>query len=108
MAMFSKENTFSRAAIGRRVRQVRGELTCQAFGQRLGVSAGFVSEIEHGRKKPSAEMVFALQSQFGVDANWLLRGGERQTQVAEAPPPYGAARRRPPASLAIPLYALDG
>lgn len=108
MAIFSKENSFSRAAIGRRVRQVRGELTCQAFGARLGVSAGFVSEIEHGRKKPSAEMLFALESQFGVDANWLLRGGERQTQVAEAPPTYGAARRRPPASSAIPLYTLDG
>jgi transcriptional regulator with XRE-family HTH domain len=109
MEMFSKENTFSRAAIGRRVRQVRGGLTCQAFGARLGVSAGFVSEIEHGRKKPSAEMLFALESQFGVDANWLLRGGERQAQVAEAPPTYGAARgRRPPASSAIPLYTLDG
>lgn len=109
MPIFSQENNFSRAAIGRRVRQVRGGLTCQAFGQRLDVSAGFVSEIEHGRKKPSAEMLFALESQFGVDVNWLLRGGERPARVAEAQPTYGAARgRRPPAPREIPLYALDG
>ncbi len=108
MIIFSKENIFSRGAIGRRVRQVRGGLTCQAFGARLGVSAGFVSEIEHGRKKPSAEMLFALENQFGVDANWLLRGGERHALVAEAPPTYGGARsRRAQASSAIPLYALD-
>ncbi len=109
MASFSKENIFSRAAIGRRVRHVRGGLTYQAFGTRLGVSPGFVSEIEHGRKKPSAEMLFALESQFGVDVNWLLRGGPGPTRVAEAPPAYGAARaRRPTAPREIPLYTLDG
>lgn len=109
MASFSKENIFSRAAIGRRVRHVRGGLTYQAFGARLGVSPGFVSEIEHGRKKPSAEMLFALESQFGVDVNWLLRGGPGPTRVAEAPPAYGAARaRRPTTPREIPLYTLDG
>lgn len=109
MASFSIENTFSRAAIGRRVRHVRGGLTYQAFGTRLGVSPGFVSDIEHGRKKPSAEMLFALESRFGVDVNWLLRGGPGPSRVAEAPPAYGTARaRRPTAPREIPLYTLDG
>ncbi len=109
MPSFSKENIFSRAAIGRRVRHVRGGLTYQAFGARLGVSPGFISEIEHGRKKPSAEMLFALESHFGVDVNWLLRGGPGPTRVAETPPAYGAAgARRPTAPREIPLYTLDG
>lgn len=89
MARFSKENTFSRAAIGGRVRQVRGSLASQAFAARLGVSPGFINEIEHGRKKPSAEMLFALEAQFGVDATWVLRGGDGLQHTRETAPGYG-------------------
>jgi transcriptional regulator with XRE-family HTH domain len=107
MPGFSKENSFSRATIGGRVREVRGALTYQAFADRLGVSPGFVNEIEHGRKKPSAEMLFALETEFGIDVNWLLRGGERDPRIAETPPRYGAPTVRPrPASPDIPLYPL--
>lgn len=109
MARFSKENTFSRAAIGRRIRQVRGTLASQAFAARLGVSPGFVNEIEHGRKKPSAEMLFALEAQFGVDANWVLRGGDGAQHAAETAPRYGAggAAAHLRVGLPIPVYRQD-
>lgn len=106
MAEFSKENTFSRAAIGRRLRQIRGELTCQAFAARLGVSPGFINEIEHGRKKPSAELLFALEARYGVDANWVLRGGTPAQRVQESPPPYGRALPPDPTGATV-LYRLD-
>ncbi len=109
MPKFAKENTFSRAAIGRRVRQIRGPLASQAFAARLGVSPGFVNEIEHGRKKPSAEMLFALEAQFGADANWVLRGGDGAQHAAEPTPRYGAGdafeHRRLVAP--IPVYRQD-
>lgn len=106
MARFTKENLFSRAAIGRRIRRVRAALSSQAFAARLGVSPGFVNEIEHGRKKPSAEMLFALEAQFGVDANWVLRGGDGAQHAAETAPRYGAGRpsSRLHASDSIPVY----
>lgn len=106
MKKFSHENTFTRAAVGERVRLIRGGLTCQAFGDRLGVSPGFVSEIEHGRKKPSTEMLFGLAVHFGVDINWLLRGDAPAGRIAETPPPYGSAPARG-GRRGIPLYRLD-
>ncbi|MEW6684490.1 MAG: S24 family peptidase [Nitrospirota bacterium] len=109
MTRFSKENTFSRAAIGRRVREIRGTLASQAFAARLGVSPGFVNEIEHGRKKPSAEMLFALEAEFGVDANWVLRGGDGSQGAAEAAPRYGTGIGSEPrrGNLPIPVYRQD-
>lgn len=109
MARFSKENTFSRAAIGRRVRQIRGSFASQAFAARLGVSPGFINEIEHGRKKPSAEMLFALEAQFGADATWVLRGGDGPHHVEEAVPRYGTGTASTPrwGSATIPVYRQD-
>jgi transcriptional regulator with XRE-family HTH domain len=109
MTRFSKENSFSRAAIGRRVRQIRGTLASQVFAARLGVSPGFVNEIEHGHKKPSAEMLFALEAQFDVDANWVLRGGADAQRTAEAAPRYGAGAspRRGRSVGPIPVYRQD-
>lgn len=106
MARFPKENLFSRAAIGRRIRRVRGALSSQAFAARLGVSPGFVNEIEHGHKKPSAEMLFALEAQFDVDANWVLRGGDGAQHAAETAPRYGAGRPSPDSDAddSIPVY----
>jgi transcriptional regulator with XRE-family HTH domain len=73
------------------------------------VSPGFVNEIEHGRKKPSAEMLFALEAQFGVDANWVLRGGDGAQHTAEAAPRYGAGAgsERGRAAILVPVYRQD-
>ena len=67
-------NNFSRPAIGQRVSSIRGGLTFQAFAEKLEVSAGFVSEIEKGVKKPSAEMLYAMAMEFSININWVLTG----------------------------------
>lgn len=67
-------NKFSRPGIGQRISSIRGNLTFQSFAVKLGVSAGFVSEIEKGVKKPSAEMLYAIAKEYGININWLLTG----------------------------------
>jgi transcriptional regulator with XRE-family HTH domain len=44
------------------------------FARNLGVSAGFVSDIVRGQKKPGAEFLYALRVTFGVSIDWLLTG----------------------------------
>lgn len=44
------------------------------FAKRLGVSAGFFSEVVRGNKKPGAEFLKALRTEFGASVDWLLTG----------------------------------
>lgn len=62
--------------IGNRLHKIRNDsgLTFQAFADEIGTSAGYLSNIEKGKKKISIEIIQALRIQFGVDINWLLTG----------------------------------
>lgn len=44
------------------------------FARRLGVSAGFTSDVARGLKKPGAEFLHGLRSVFGISIDWLLTG----------------------------------
>ena len=44
------------------------------FARSLGVSAGFVSDIVRGQKKPGAEFLHAVRVTFGISIDWLLTG----------------------------------
>lgn len=44
------------------------------FARRLGVSAGFVSDVVRGQKKPGAEFLHAIRTTFGISVDWLLTG----------------------------------
>lgn len=44
------------------------------FARRLGVSAGFVSDVVRGQKKPGAEFLYAVRTTFGISIDWLLTG----------------------------------
>jgi transcriptional regulator with XRE-family HTH domain len=71
----TKKNTvFSREKIGNRIREIRKPLVYKEFAKKLGVSEGFVCEIEKGVKKPSAEMLFAIAKKYGYSINWILTG----------------------------------
>lgn len=69
-----KNNVFSREKIGTRIREIRKPLVYKEFAKKLGVSEGFVCEIEKGVKKPSAEMLFAIAEEYDYSINWLLTG----------------------------------
>lgn len=44
------------------------------FSRTLGVSAGFVSDVVRGQKKPGAEFLYAVRTTFGISVDWLLTG----------------------------------
>ena len=48
------------------------------FSSTLGVSQGTISDIENGRKGPSRSVLISLNKKFGVNANWLLIGGNEK------------------------------
>lgn len=44
------------------------------FARQLGISAGFVSDVVRGQKKPGAEFLHAIRTTFGISVDWLLTG----------------------------------
>jgi len=50
------------------------KLNQSEFARGLGVSAGFVSDVVRGHKKPGAEFLHAARANFGISVDWLLTG----------------------------------
>jgi transcriptional regulator with XRE-family HTH domain len=64
-------------SVGRRIRELRGFGMTQAdFAQRIGVSQGYLSMIEHGQGEIGPEVLLALSQEFGKSIEWLLTGEE--------------------------------
>lgn len=62
------------AAIGARIRQIRGGLTQNAFADRLGMARTTVLRYESGIRPPDAEFIASAAAAFGTDPLWLLTG----------------------------------
>jgi|GEM_PF-5537313 len=75
---------FDKVAIGQRIKQARTELgfTQKVFADLLseflqsskGVSYGFLSQVETGKYKPSAELLYAMQAFFNINLYWIFHG----------------------------------
>jgi transcriptional regulator with XRE-family HTH domain len=64
--------------VGRRIRELRGfDMTQEAFARCIGVSQGYLSSIEHGKKEVSAEILLRISQEFGQSVDWLLTGEGR-------------------------------
>jgi transcriptional regulator with XRE-family HTH domain len=64
-------------AVGRRIRELRGfDVTQADLANRLGVSQGYLSMIEHGRGEVGAEVLLAISREFDRPLEWLLTGEE--------------------------------
>ena len=62
-------------AIGRRIRELRGfEVTQADFAHRIGVSQGYLSALENGKKEPGAAVLLAIRKEFAMSVDWLLTG----------------------------------
>jgi transcriptional regulator with XRE-family HTH domain len=62
-------------AVGRRVRELRGfDVTQADLAQRLGVSQGYLSTVEHGQREIGVEVLLAITREFGKSLEWLLTG----------------------------------
>ena len=62
--------------IGCRLRESRKVLGLNlvTFSEKLGISAGSVSDIENGKTTPSAETIINILRNTEIDVEWLLTG----------------------------------
>ncbi len=60
--------------IGRRIRELRGEMLQEALAVYLGISQGQLSKIERGRMAPTVETLLRLSERFGRSVDWIVRG----------------------------------
>lgn len=61
--------------VGRRVRELRGfDITQEEFARRIGVSQGYLSAIERGKKEVGAQILLRISREFGKSLEWLLVG----------------------------------
>ncbi len=59
-------------------------LSQRALGSAMGVSQGYISDIEAGRSEPSRNFLQLLSEKFGISADWLLYGrGEPTARPAD-------------------------
>lgn len=62
--------------IGMRLKEVRKELnlTQDEINKKTGLSIGFISEIENGKKRPSSVLLVFLAEQYNANINYILTG----------------------------------
>ncbi len=51
-------------------------MTQADLANRIGVSQGYLSTIEHGQAEIGAEVLLAISREFNKSLEWLLTGGE--------------------------------
>ena len=81
------------AAVGRRIRELRGfDMTQAEFARRIGVTQGHLSRLERGRKRSRRSCPVAISREFGKSVDWLLTGKthvEPKKRVAKNPADLG-------------------
>ncbi len=61
---------------GDRVKSLRKErkITQGDLAQAIGITQGFISDIERGKTTPGSDILLSLSRYFEVNPNWLLKG----------------------------------
>jgi transcriptional regulator with XRE-family HTH domain len=63
--------------VGRRIRELRGfDMTQADLAHRIGVSQGYLSNVEHGQGEIGVEVLLSISREFGRSIEWLLTGQE--------------------------------
>ena len=71
--------------LGERLREFRKgkDLKQIPFCERIGISNGYLSEVENGKKTPGSEVLISLLREFpDIDIRWLLVGNENKPKPA--------------------------
>jgi transcriptional regulator with XRE-family HTH domain len=72
-----KKGQIDLAAIGRRIRELRGfDMTQAQFARRIRVAQSHLSALERGAKEPGAAVLLAISQEFEKSVDWLLTGKE--------------------------------
>jgi transcriptional regulator with XRE-family HTH domain len=66
--------TVDLAAIGARIKKLRGPILQQEFAAHLDISQGHLSKIERGKISPSLELLVLLSARFHKSIDWILLG----------------------------------
>lgn len=69
--------------LGLNLKSIRKQLrlTQIIFADKLGISNGYVSDLEKGKAKPSESLLRNIEREFRINRNWLLTGeGEKFTK----------------------------
>lgn len=72
--MGSHKTKIDLAAIGGRIRELRGQILQEELCVYLNVSQGHLSKIERGKIAPSLEILILLSDRFRKSVDWILRG----------------------------------
>jgi len=75
-----------------RFKSIRKEmrLNQEVFGFNLGTNQVSITEIEHGRKNPSMDILLNLHTKYNVNLNWFIAGSgseKCETPKEEQPKP---------------------
>jgi transcriptional regulator with XRE-family HTH domain len=82
---------------GRRLREIRGKRKQEEIARAIGISAGYVSNLESGRYQATTEVIEGYEKHFGADYNELaeLAGLLRRRKDTDwTPPPDKAPQVR--------------
>jgi phage repressor protein C with HTH and peptisase S24 domain len=72
----SIKNRWGLMDIGERIRHIRKllGLTQKEFAQQIGITQGFLTNVEKGRYQPSEKVLRLISQTFGVSLEWLKTG----------------------------------
>ena len=64
------------ASVGDRIREIREELglTLEKLADKTGISKGFLSDVETGKRDISSEYLLKIADAVGASLDYLLRG----------------------------------
>jgi len=81
------------SAVGERIRLRRTELgwTQERLASEAGVSKGFLSDLESGKRNVGAETLLALATTLGVSMDYLMKGGRVRREAVEVQVPGSLA-----------------
>jgi len=84
--------------IGSRIREIRGERTQKVFGQFIGATQSYISDLERGKSLPSVSFLARLSEISGRSYDWILTGKEALDVPTippleeEKPPPFAVVK----------------
>jgi transcriptional regulator with XRE-family HTH domain len=86
----SRKKLIENKKICERIKQLRlnSSITGIKFSNSVGISQGYLSDIENGKAMPSKTILFALSYIYNINYDWLLTGEGEMTRVKNITPIY--------------------
>jgi transcriptional regulator with XRE-family HTH domain len=84
----------AKQTVGARIRQRRNELgwTQDVLAEKAGISKGFLSDLENGKRSVGADTLLDIGRVLGLSLDYLMTGRASETPPAEVPIPASLAR----------------